>query len=207
MAGVTRIVGLTGGIGSGKSTVARFFEARGAAIIDADRLAREAVLPGTPGFAAVVARFGPGVLGPGGDLDRAALGRIVFGDEEARRALNAIVHPEVARLAAERMAALSAAGRALIVYDVPLLFENGLERYLPETIVVSVPEEIQRARVRTRDGLSPEEIEARLRAQLPLADKAARATYVIDNSGSLADTEASVDALWKNLIQEREGND
>lgn len=207
MAGVTRIVGLTGGIGSGKSTVARFFEARGAAIIDADRLAREAVLPGTPGFAAVVARFGPGVLGPGGDLDRAALGRIVFGDEEARRALNAIVHPEVARLAAERMAALSAAGRALIVYDVPLLFENGLERYLPETIVVSVPEEIQRARVRTRDGLSPEEIEARLRAQLPLADKAARATYVIDNSGSLTDTEASVDALWKNLIQEREGND
>lgn len=207
MAGVTRIVGLTGGIGSGKSTVARFFEARGAAIIDADRLAREAVLPGTPGFAAVVARFGPGVLGPGGDLDRAALGRIVFGDEEARRALNAIVHPEVARLAAERMAALSAAGRALIVYDVPLLFENGLERYLPETIVVSVPEEIQRARVRARDGLSPEEIEARLRAQLPLADKAARATYVIDNSGSLADTEASVDALWKNLIQEREGND
>lgn len=207
MAGVTRIVGLTGGIGSGKSTVARFFEARGAAIIDADRLAREAVLPGTPGFAAVVARFGPGVLGPGGDLDRAALGRIVFGDEEARRALNAIVHPEVARLAAERMAALSAAGRALIVYDVPLLFENGLERYLPETIVVSVPEEIQRARVRARDGLSPEEIEARLRAQLPLADKAARATYVIDNSGSLTDTEASVDALWKNLIQEREGND
>ncbi len=207
MASVTRIVGLTGGIGSGKSTVARFFEARGAAIIDADRLAREAVLPGTPGFAAVVARFGPGVVGPGGDLDRAALGRIVFGDEEARRALNAIVHPEVARLAAERMAALSAAGQALIVYDVPLLFENGLERWLPETIVVSVPEEIQRARVGARDGLRPEEIEARLRAQLPLAQKAARATYVIDNSGSLANTEASVDALWKNLIQDREGND
>lgn len=207
MASVTRIVGLTGGIGSGKSTVARFFEARGAAVIDADRLAREAVLPGTPGFAAVVARFGPGVLGPEGDLDRAALGRIVFGDEEARRALNAIVHPEVARLAAERMATLSAAGQALIVYDVPLLFENGLERWLPETIVVSVPEEIQRARVSARDGLRPDEIEARLRAQLPLAQKAARATYVIDNSGTLADTEASVDALWKNLIQEPEGND
>lgn len=207
MRGVTRIVGLTGGIGSGKSTVARFFEARGAAIIDADRLAREAVLPGTPGFAAILERFGPGVLGPGGDLDRAALGRIVFGDEEARRALNAIVHPEVARLAAERMATLSAAGQALIVYDVPLLFENGLERFLPETIVVSVPEEVQRARVHARDGLRPEEIEARLRAQLPLAQKAARATYVIDNSGSLEQTEASVDALWKNLVQERGGND
>lgn len=207
MRGVTRIVGLTGGIGSGKSTVARFFEARGAAIIDADRLAREAVLPGTPGFAAILERFGPGVLGPGGDLDRAALGRIVFGDEEARRALNAIVHPEVARLAAERMATLSAAGQALIVYDVPLLFENGLERFLPETIVVSVPEEVQRTRVHARDGLRPEEIEARLRAQLPLAQKAARATYVIDNSGSLEQTEASVDALWKNLVQERGGND
>lgn len=187
--------------------MAKLFEARGAAIIDADRLAREAVLPGTPGFAAVLARFGPGVLGPGGDLDRAALGRIVFGDEEARRALNAIVHPEVARLAAERMATLSAAGRALIVYDVPLLFENGLDRFLPETIVVNVPEEIQRARVRARDGLSPEEIEARLRAQLPLAQKAARATYVVDNSGSLQETEAAVDALWKNLVQERGGND
>jgi dephospho-CoA kinase len=207
MRGVTRIVGLTGGIGSGKSTVARFFEARGAAIIDADRLAREAVLPGTPGFAAILERFGPGVLAPGGDLDRAALGRIVFGDEEARRALNAIVHPEVARLAAERMTTLSAAGQALIVYDVPLLFENGLERFLPETIVVSVPEEVQRARVHARDGLRPEEIEARLRAQLPLAQKAARATYVIDNSGSLEQTEASVDALWKNLVQERGGND
>lgn len=207
MRGVTRIVGLTGGIGSGKSTVARFFEARGAAIIDADRLAREAVLPGTPGFAAILERFGPGVLAPGGDLDRAALGRIVFGDEEARRALNAIVHPEVARLAAERMATLSAAGQALIVYDVPLLFENGLERFLPETIVVSVPEEVQRARVHARDGLRPEEIEARLRAQLPLAQKAVRATYVIDNSGSLEQTEASVDALWKNLVQERGGND
>ncbi|MFO0724997.1 MAG: dephospho-CoA kinase [Myxococcota bacterium] len=196
---MTRIVGLTGGIGSGKSTVARMFRARGAAIIDADVLAREAVALGSPGLAKVVERFGPTILGADGLIDRPRLGKLVFEDEASRRDLNAIVHPEVARLAAERMAALSSAGVPLILYDVPLLFENGLDRVFPETIVVTVPPEVQRARVAGRDKLSPADVEARIAAQMPLAEKVLRATWVIDNSGSEAETEARVDALWKSL--------
>ena len=192
-------IGLTGGIGSGKSTVARMFRARGAAIIDADVLAREAVALGSPGLAKVVERFGPTILGADGLIDRPRLGKLVFEDEASRRDLNAIVHPEVARLAAERMAALSSAGVPLILYDVPLLFENGLDRVFPETIVVTVPPEVQRARVAGRDKLSPADVEARIAAQMPLAEKVLRATWVIDNSGSEAETEARVDALWKSL--------
>jgi dephospho-CoA kinase len=195
-----RIVGLTGGIGSGKSTVARLLADRGAVIIDADRLAREAVKPGSPGLAAVVAQFGPAILDATGALDRPKLGALVFADETARRALNAIVHPIVAQLSAEAFEAARASGAKVAIYDVPLLFENGLERTLPETVVVSVSPATQRARIAARDALPAEQIEQRIAAQLPLADKAAKATWVIDNDGSKTATEAQVEALWKKWL-------
>ncbi len=199
---MSRVVGLTGGIGCGKSAVARMMEALGARVIDADVLAREAVAPGSPGLARVVARFGPEVLGADGALDRPRLGALVFADREARRDLEAIVHPEVQRLALERMAAAMADGAALVVYDVPLLYENGLERSIPEVIVVSAPPELQRARIAARDGLPPEQIEARIAAQLPLEEKLRRADHVIDNGGSLEATRRQVEALYARLTAE-----
>ncbi len=195
------VIGLTGGIGSGKSSVAAMLRELGATVIDADQLAREAVAPGTPALQAIVARFGPETLTPSGELDRRALGRRVFADEEARRALNAIVHPEVAALAAQRMSDALASGAPLVVYDVPLLYENGLEQSLPEVVVVWARPETQRSRIARRDRLSPEEIEARLAAQLPLADKVARADRVIDNDGDLEATRAQVRALYGALTE------
>jgi dephospho-CoA kinase len=190
----SRVVGLTGGIGSGKSTVARLLGDHGAAIIDADQLAREAVAPGSPALTQLVARFGAGVLTAEGALDRPRLGALVFGDEAARRALNAIVHPEVARLAAERIQGLIARGAPLIVYDVPLLYENGLEKVLPEVIVVDAPLEVRYARIAARDGLDRDAIAARIAAQLPLEEKVRRADHVIDNGGGLDATRAAVQA-------------
>ncbi|MCA9556315.1 MAG: dephospho-CoA kinase, partial [Myxococcales bacterium] len=139
-----RVVGLTGGIGSGKSTVAAILRALGAVVIDADVLAREAVAPGSPGLAEVVARFGPDILDPDGALDRRALGRHVFKDAAARADLNAIVHPRVGQLAAERIQAARDAGAPLVVYDVPLLYESGLEAGFEAVIVVYVDEATQR---------------------------------------------------------------
>ncbi len=195
----SRVLGLTGGIGSGKSTVARMLAARGAQIIDADALAREAVAPGSPGLAAIRARFGEDVFAPDGTLDRKALGARVFADPELRQVLNGIVHPEVARLAMVRIQALREAGAGVIVYDVPLLYENSLERILPEVIVVDAPLEVRHARLFTRDGLSPEAVDARIAAQIPLEEKVRRADAVIDNGGALEATEAQVDALHARL--------
>ena len=190
----SRVVGLTGGIGSGKSTVARLLAEHGAAIIDADQLAREAVAPGSPALAQLVARFGQGVLTADGALDRPRHGALVFGDDEARRALNAIVHPEVARLAAQRIQDLIAAGAPLVVYDVPLLYENALEKVLPEVIVVDAPLDVRCARIAARDGLDSPAIAARIAAQLPLEEKVRRADHVIDNGGTLEATRAAVEA-------------
>lgn len=187
-------MGLTGGIGSGKSTVAGMMAERGAHVIDADRLAREAVSVGSPGLQAVIDHFGSEFLLPDGSLDRARLGRRVFADRQARSALNAIVHPEVRRLAARAFAEAEAAGVSWMVYDVPLLFENGMEGDFDQVIVVRVRPELQRARVVQRDGLTPEEARARIGAQMPLEEKAARAHAVFDNDGDLEDLRAQVDA-------------
>ena len=191
-----KVVGLTGGIGSGKSTVAGMFRALGATLIDADRLARAAVEAGEPAFEAIVARFGPGIVGPDGRLDRRALGRRVFQDEAERRALNAIVHPEVRRRTLEALAAAREAGVKLVIHDVPLLFENGLDRTVDATVVVHVSPETQRARIRARDPLDDDEIEARIAAQIPLDEKADRADHVIDNEGPLEATRRQVEALY-----------
>jgi dephospho-CoA kinase len=193
-----RVFGLTGGLGSGKSTVAARLRQRGVPVIDADVLAREVVAPGSPGLAEVVAAFGAGVLRDGA-LDRARLAAIVFGDPAARQQLEAITHPRVQALRDARLAELAKAGEPLACYEVPLLFERGLESTLRPVVVVSVPESVQVERARRRDQATEAMVRARLDAQLPLADKVARADYVIDNAGSPAATEAATDRVLREL--------
>jgi dephospho-CoA kinase len=194
-----RIVGLTGGIATGKTTFAAALRARGLPVIDADLLARAAVAPGAPALAEIVRAFGPTVLGPDGTLDRKRLGELVFAEPEARRRLEAITHPAVRRAVAEETARLAAAGHALAFYDVPLLYEVGLDRTLDSVVVVWAPPEVQRARLAARDGLLPSEADARLAAQLPIDEKAARADFVIENVGSPGDLEAKADRLLADL--------
>jgi dephospho-CoA kinase len=200
------VVGLTGGIASGKSTVSRMLEAHGVPVIDADRLAREAVEPGRPGFDEVVAAFGAGVVGPDGRLDRPRLAQIVFADPEARARLEAIIHPRV--FEGER-AALSAIARerpgSVAVVDAALLLESGNHRWMDAVVLVAAPREVQIARLAARNGLSHAEAEARLAAQWPLDRKRPYADHVIENRGSLAETEAQVDALVSTLTRRGPG--
>lgn len=164
-------------------------------MVDADELAREAVDPGSPGLAEVIATFGSGVLAPDGRLDRQRLAALVFSDSEARKRLNAIVHPRVRELSQQRFAELGRAGQQLAGYDVPLLFEVGLDQALRPVVVVSASESTQLARLAQRSGMTESEARARIAAQLPLAEKRARADYVIENDGPLAALESKVDAL------------
>ncbi|MBS2015814.1 MAG: dephospho-CoA kinase [Deltaproteobacteria bacterium] len=189
------LFGLTGGIASGKSAVGRRLRARGVPVIDADILAREAVAPGSAGLDAVVKRFGPGVLDPGGALDRKRLAAEVFGDEEKRRALNAIVHPVVTMLTMQRAAELGAAGEPLACYEAALIVENGVADAFRPLVVVSAPEEVQVARACARDAAAEDEVRARIRAQMPLAEKVRAADFVIDNTGSLADLNRRTDEI------------
>lgn len=174
--------------------------ARGAAVVDADVLAREAVAPGTPGLAAVVGRFGTGVLAPDGSLDRAALRRQVFGDAAARAALEGIVHPDVARRREVAVAEARTSGAPVIVCDIPLLFETGLDAAFDRVVVVDAPEAVRRERLVRDRGLSPGEAQAMMDAQLPAAGKRARAWRVLENGGSRAALAAQVDALWPALV-------
>ncbi|MGH3239698.1 MAG: dephospho-CoA kinase [Spirillospora sp.] len=192
-------VGLTGGIGSGKSEVSARLRDRGAVVIDADKIAREVVEPGTPGLAAVVAEFGAGVLLPSGALDREKVGRIVFADADRLAALNAIVHPLVGERTKELMDAAPAG--AVVVYDVPLLVESGLAELYDEVVVVDAPEEVQLDRLVARRGMTEEDARARMASQASRAERRAVATRVIDNSGSLDGLEAQVDALWESLVR------
>jgi dephospho-CoA kinase len=192
-----KLIGLTGGIASGKSTVGRVLQRAGVDVIDADVLAREAVGVGSVGLAAIRARFGDDVMAADGGLDRKALGAIVFADESARRDLNAIVHPEVARLAAERLSSLRERGTDVAVYEVPLLFENGLDAMMDATILVACPESVQLQRVITRDGLSAEAALARISSQMPLDEKRRRASFIIENDGSLEDLAARTARVWR----------
>ncbi|MGF1509406.1 MAG: dephospho-CoA kinase [Myxococcota bacterium] len=191
-------VGLTGGIASGKSTVASMLSDAGFFVLDADDLARRAVEPGSPGLDAIRRRFGD-VVREDGSLDREALGRIVFSDPEARNDLNRIVHPEVRRRARAAMEAAEARGEPVAIYDVPLLFEAGLEDEFDMVVVVYVPESVQRARLVTRDGRGDEDADRRIASQLPMAQKSARAHVVIDNAGPLEETRAQVNRLIAKL--------
>jgi dephospho-CoA kinase len=203
---MTRVVGLTGGIGSGKSTVAELLQALGATLIDADAIVHELQTAGSPLLAEMVAAFGPGILDAAGGLDREALGRMVFADAEARARLGAIVHPRVGVEMARRLEAARARGVPLVVLDVPLLLEGraagraGASR-LPydAVIVVWVPESVQLERQMRRDGRPREDALRRVRAQMPLDEKRRLADHVIDNSGSLAETERQVKVLYTEL--------
>ena len=190
-------VGLTGGIGSGKSEVARLLAGRGALVVDSDELAREVVAPGTPGLAAVIAAFGPDYLTADGTLDRARLAALVFHDAAARERLNSIVHPLVGAAAAARLAA--APPDAVVVHDVPLLVEAGMARAFDVVVVVDAPREVQLARLVSRRGMAPEDAEARIDAQATREQRLAVADHVIRNDGSLAELEERVAALWREL--------
>ena len=192
------LVGLTGGIGSGKSTVARMLEERGAVVFDADLLAREAVEPGTQGHTAVIERFGADVLAPGGELDREALASIVFADPSARRDLEQIVHPEVRRLFAEGSEAYRDTDR-IVVFSAPLLVESGMHTAFEILVVVSATVATQIERLMRQRGMSEPAIRARIDAQAPLEDKAAVADFLVDNEGTLAELESQVERLWHDL--------
>jgi dephospho-CoA kinase len=193
------ILGLTGGIATGKSTVAELFRDLGAAVVSADQLAREAVRPGTEALSRLVARFGPTILAADGTLNRKVLADIIFSDPSARKDLNRITHPAIAALAERRLGDLAREGHPLIVYEAPLLFEAGAEGRVDAVAVVSVDEDLQRTRLRARDGLNDAAAEDRIRAQMPLSEKVARADYVIDNSGSQEETAVQVRALFHQL--------
>jgi dephospho-CoA kinase len=194
-------VGLTGGIGSGKSEVARRLAAHGAVIIDADVAAREVVAPGTPGLAQVAEAFGPEVLGPDGALDRERLGAIVFRDPALRAKLNAIVHPLVRDQmgAAERAAAGAAHGDLIVVHDVPLLAESRRADGFDLVIVVDVPPELQVERLVRHRGMTPDQARARMAAQATRDQRLAIAGIVIDNSGTLDDLDRRVAEVWADL--------
>ena len=196
-----RIIGLTGGIASGKSTVARFFEMRGVPVIDADRLARLAVEPGTPGLARVTARFGGGMLTAEGALDRKKVADLIFSDPEARRSLESIIHPEIKRLAEEALLSLAARGHRLAVYMAPLLIEAGATDRVDEVWVVTVRPEVQLQRLMCRDGITREEAERIIASQMPLAEKAAHGRIVIDNSGTPEETTALLERVWNEELE------
>jgi dephospho-CoA kinase len=190
-------VGLTGGVGSGKSTVSAMLDDLGAVIIDADKLAREVVAKGTPGLAAVVEAFGPALLTSDGELDRPAMGGIVFADEDRRRTLEGIIHP----LVFERIVALEDAASEddLVVHDIPLLAESGRADTFDAVTVVDVPDEIRIERMVRDRGWTPAEAEARIAAQASREDRLAIATHVIDNSGTLDELRARVAEVYAEL--------
>jgi dephospho-CoA kinase len=192
------IVGLTGGIGSGKSAVAERFRALGILVVDADQAARAVVEPGTPALAAIAEHFGPGVLQADGSLDRAALRKLVFDDPEQRRWLEALLHPLIGEWLRTRLA--EAPGPYAIL-ESPLLFEGSQHRMVHRTLVVDVPEEMQVARATTRDGNSPEQIRAIMAAQMRREQRRARADDCIDNSGPPEALDDQVEALHRRYLE------
>jgi dephospho-CoA kinase len=198
------LVGLTGGIGSGKSTVARLLDRRGAVVIDADQLAREAIAKGTPGFDEVVRIFGPGIVGPDGDLDRAALAAEVFSDPARKTSLEAIVHPEVGRRFADRLELYRGTDR-VVVYVTPLLAELGLAPAFDLVVVVTASQRLRVSRVASERDLSPGDVRRRMAAQATDEQRAEVADVLLDNDGTLADLEGQVERLWPELVDRASG--
>ena len=196
-----RLIGVTGGIATGKSTVDRMLEAHGAAVIDADQLAREVVRRGEPALEEVAARFGPDVMQPDGTLDRERLGRIVFADRRARSDLDQITHPRIAELMRDRVAAALAGPAPLVAVDIPLLFENAREPMFEGVLLVYAPREVQIRRLRERNGLDEAAALQRLAAQLPIDEKRDRATWIIDNTRGLEATARAVDDWWETAVR------
>lgn len=194
-------IAITGGAGSGKSTVARMFKELGAPVLDADAAAQAAVAVGTPAWRELRRLFGEEYFHPDGELNRARVSQLVFADPEVRRRLNAILHPRVARKIKAALKELEQQGAELALVEAPLLFEAGLIGAYDRVIVVYVDPEDQERRLGERDGRGAAEISGILQAQWPLADKAARADYVVDNRGSLADTRRQVASLWREITK------
>jgi dephospho-CoA kinase len=192
------LVGLTGGIGSGKSTVARLLERRGAAVIDADQLARAASAKGTPGFERVVVAFGQDVVTPEGDLDRSALAARIFSDPAQKAALEAIVHPDVARRFSELVDSYRTSER-IVVYVTPLLVELGLAPAFDVVVVVTASPHLRVSRVASERGLSPDDVRRRMAVQATDEQRMEVADVLIDNDGSLAELEHQVGRLWDDL--------
>ena len=197
------LIGLTGGIACGKTTVARMLTARGAVVIDADQVARDVVRPGSDGLAAIEDAFGPEVIDADGALNRPRLGAIVFGDPQARRRLEAITHPLIATLSMTRIAEALGSGAPLVVYDAALLVESGRADQFRPLVVVKTTRASQIERLMSRDGLDKAAAEARLASQMDIEAKASLADHVIDNTGSLDETEAQIARLWEDLGLDR----
>jgi dephospho-CoA kinase len=185
-------IGLTGGIGTGKSTAAKYLRDFGVAVIDADELARQVVKKNSPGLRAILELFGPEILTPSGELNRSHLGKIVFSDAKKRADLERILHPLIQELKAKEKVRLDKEGHLIAFYDVPLLFEKNLQNDFEATVLVTCDPEIQRERLKNRDQLTDQEIEQRVKAQMPLSEKMKLATYVILNNGSLAELKNNV---------------
>lgn len=193
-------IGLTGGIATGKSTVSSMLIRKGALLVDADVIAREVMLPGHPVLAEVATHFGQAILQADGQLDRKKLGEIIFNDPEERLALNRITHPAIRLEIRQQMADYETAyPERLVVVDIPLLYESELQSLFEKVMVVYVPREMQLLRLMERDGITEERAEARLNSQMDIELKKEMADYVIDNSGTLADTVEQVDKLWDRL--------
>ena len=201
------LVGLTGNIASGKSTVAQLLSEHGATIIDADVLARRAVERGTQAFDAIVRRWGTSVLAPDGHLDRAALRRAVFGNARELEALNDIVHPEVERLRKQRIEEARARGDRIVVCDIPLLFEKKMVDRFERIVLVDAPRPLRLDRLVTDRGLRETEAMDMIAAQMPAELKRARADFVIDNSGTLTELEQRVGSIWATLVQDAESKE
>jgi len=196
------ILGLTGGIATGKSTVTAMLRQRGIPVIDADAIAREVVEPGEPAYEAIVRHFGREILQPDGTLDRKKLGEIVFSDEAERLVLNSIVHPEVRRVMREQAEELERQGAAIVFMDIPLLYESKLKPMVDKAVVVYVPSDVQLRRLLERDELDEEQAMKRIRAQLPIEEKRQWADYLIDNQGTREETERQVDQLLAKIKAE-----
>jgi dephospho-CoA kinase len=195
-----KVLGLTGGIACGKSTVAKLFEERGIKVVDADEIARDVVAPGTPGLAAIVETFGDEMLLPDGSLDRKKLGALVFSDPERRKKLEAITHPRIAKEGLARLMALQTSDAPYLLYEAALLVEGGSHRNFPGLIVVTSSPELQLARLMKRDGSTEDEARARIAAQLPLKEKEAVADVVIRNDGDLHHLRKAVDDAHRRIM-------
>ncbi len=194
-----KVIGLTGGIGTGKSSVAAILRDMGVTVIDADEATRAVQAPGTPGLRALVAEFGEAILRPDGSLDRERLAGIAFADDAARRRLNGIVHPLVRHWMAERQAEAEERGERFAVLDIPLLFEARDASAFPAVVLVYAPEEVQVRRLVEQRGMSEEQARARIDAQMPIEEKRSRTPYVIVNTGSLEDLRAQVERVWSEV--------
>jgi dephospho-CoA kinase len=201
------VIGLTGGPGTGKSTVASMLARRGAAVIEADRLGHQAYAPGTEGWRTVVEAFGPEIVGPDGTIDRRRLGAIVFSDPEKLHRLNLIIHPIIRRLITEQLERFRREGVRVVVIEAALLFEAGWEDLVDEVWVTEAPAEVAIARYVARTGLPEAEVRRRVAVQLDAAEKVRRAHRVIDTSGTLAAVERQVERLWDELTARTAGKD